>query len=471
MPQLQSVKSKSFWHWMAIVGLASSFFLVGFHRIPVPTVDGAVRASMARHIVQTGELWPIQFEGRVFTDHPPLFVWCTALSFKLFGINDFAANLVPRLFAALTVIVTALIAVESGLSAGMALVSVLIVCLTRDFVLSSVRGYIEPVLGFFIYAAIYFSLRQINRKHLVNAAAAGICIWLAAYAKGPVALWPFLFCILMLGRSKATFTYLTTFLICTGIWAIWVNASHQWNYWQDYLTKQVLGSALDGRGGAQQREPFYFILILLKFYWPWIPLFAWACIRTLRARKINFELAALILAAGFIVGFSIPKWKFWYYIAPAYPAMALLIASSFRKTIQSYANREAFARALSYGTCAWIVVGTALPIPLHHERVAEVHAFKDSIRNSTIPGPVWFLHDPADHNMIATSGNWYFDRIVEKVEDEAVWQNTKLKAPAWIITGTEYYKSCEAFWCAKSDAVVKTERSVLLRYTKNSNQP
>lgn len=470
MPQPHTVNSKHLWHLIAVIAIAFGFFLVGLDRITVPTVDGAVRASMARHIVSTGQFWPIVYEGQVFTDHPPLYLWLTVLSYKVFGMNDFAVNLVPRLFAFLTVIITALIALQAGYSRGVALAAALILCLTRDFVLSSVRGYIEPVLEFFIYAALYFTLIFTQRRRLWSAALAGIMVWLAAYSKGPVALWPFIFCMIFIRRPRALAAYLGAFAACTVVWALWVTTKGHWPYWADYLNKQVLGSALEGRGGAQRREPLYFAEILLKYYWPWLPFFGWAVYRAARARKLAFEHVALLFALGFIGAFSLMKWKFWYYIAPAYPAMALFIAIDFQKNISKIFDRPKVAKGLACAAAAWILIASILPIRLHHERVPEVMAFKDAIRKSELPGPIWFIHNPGDHNMIATSGNWYFERIVEKVVDEQEWMKSKLKAPAWIITGTDYYKSCKAKWCEDSIMVEATERSALLHYNARASQ-
>jgi 4-amino-4-deoxy-L-arabinose transferase-like glycosyltransferase len=462
------------WHAIAIVLIAFGFFMVGLNRLPVPTVDGAVRASMARNIVRTGQIWPITYEGRVFADHPPLYVWLSAVSFKIFGVTDFAANLPQHLFAFLLVVVTGLIAAEVGLGSGAALAAALILCLTRDFVLSSVRGYIEPLLEFWIYLGIWFALVQRRSKRFWPSLAAGACIWLAAFSKGPVALWPFLFCGYLIFRHEnrrqgsRKWTSLTAFFgataLLTLIWATWVQRNHFWPYWQQYFFHQVLGSALEGRGGAQQFEPLYFVKILLKFYWPWLPLLVFALWRFFKLPLHIRELA--VFGFGFVGAFSLMKWKFWYYIAPAYPAFAIVIASVLPKSLSLKLNKPAFARAFAAVAALWILIGSAFPIPLHHERVPEVLAFKDAIHDSTIPGPVWYLRDPMDHNMIGTSGNWYFDRIVEKVpeEEEGRWEQQRLHSPAWIITGADFYKTCMKNWCRQARFVSTAGKSALLRY-------
>lgn len=419
---------------------------------------------MARNMVRSGELWPISYQGQVFIDHPPLFIWLTALSYKIFGVTDFAANFMPRLFAFLTVVMTALIAFEAGFGWAVALATALILCLTRDFVLSSVRGYIEPLMEFWIYAAAYFTLRYVKKKRVWSAAAVGIAVWLAAYSKGPVALWPFLFCAYFLRRPRALASYLGAFAACTAIWATWNEVNGHWPYWSRYWHEQILGSALEGRGGAQRREPFYFVSILAQYYWPWLPLFLYSIYKCAREKRLGYTHAALVLALGFIGGFSLVKWKFWYYIAPAYPAMALLIAITFRKQIDSFLSRPSAAKKVAYAAFSWIFIASVFPVQLSRERVPEVLAFKDTILSSNVKGPVWFVRDPMDHNLIGTSGEWYFDRVVEKVMDETKWQATKLKSPAWIITGAAEYKSCRSEWCAHSILIQSAGKSSLVLF-------
>jgi 4-amino-4-deoxy-L-arabinose transferase-like glycosyltransferase len=468
-------------HLIAAACLAFAVFLAGMNRVPVPTVDGAVRASMARNIVETGQLWPITYEGRVFTDHPPLFVWLTALSYKVFGITDFAANFVPRLFAFLTVVMTAFIALEAGLGAGTALLSAFVLCLTRDFVLSSVRGYIEPVLSFFIYAGLWLTLRQKRARAPWAAALAGASVWLAAYSKGPVALWPLLlFGAILFWNGNAARrrgvllgAYLAVFGAFTLAWAAWVETSGHWHYWRDYLFGQVVSSAVEGRGGRQDYEPLYFAAILLKYYWPWLPLLAWSAWRTARSAlsleftsHLSYSLIFGVMAAGFVIPFSVMRWKFWYYIAPAYPALSLFIAASLEGVLGHIAARPAAARAATGLAAAWIAAVSVFPIELHLDRVPEVRAFAPAILNSGVVGPVWFVRNPRDHNMVGTSGEWYFHRIVRYVgeKSEKDWERTELKAPAWIITGRDAAAACDSAWCRRSRFIQEAGQSALLYF-------
>lgn len=481
--RLKSVNiTANFWHIAAVVLTAFGLFLAGLNRVPVPTVDGAVRASEARNMVKSGQLWPVQYQGQTITDHPPLFLWLTAASYKVFGISDFAANLVQRFSAFLVVLLVALIALEAGLGRGTALLSALILCTTRDFVLSSVRGYIEPLLEVFIYTGLWFALYQKRARVRWPAITAGACVWLAAFSKGPVALWPFVFFLVLMAwngqtrrrRIQLIAMYLGSIALCSAGWAFWVHSSGQWDTWKHYLFGQVLSSALDGRGGAQQFEPLYFTHILFKFYWPWLPFLLWSYYLSVRwimeldfSSKVSYSWTFSIFGFGFIAGFSVMRWKFWYYIAPAYPAFALFIGTMLNGYCAKWLDRQEFARGALYLAAAWVAAVSALPISLHHERVPEVMAFRETIVNSGIEGPVWFVRNPMDHNMVGTSGEWYFDRVVKKIspKDERSW-SASLRAPSWIIVGADEWQTCNEEWCRHSEFIMSTGKSALVKYIR-----
>ena len=56
-------------------------------------------ASMARAMVETGDWWEPRLSGYGHYDKPPLVYWVTALAFKAFGFNAWAARL-PSLVGA-----------------------------------------------------------------------------------------------------------------------------------------------------------------------------------------------------------------------------------------------------------------------------------------------------------------------------------------------------------------------------------
>lgn len=505
------IKSKNFKTFIAVFLLGYSFFFAGLSRVPVPTVDGAIRAAEARTIVQTGIWFPIIQDGKPVADHPPLYVWLTAASFKIFGVTDFGFNFAERIFAFLAVIAVFALTLEFGFSGGVALLASFVLCTTRDFTLSSVRGYIEPVLSTFIYFAVTFAFSAIRKKSVLDAFIAGVLIFLAAFSKGPPALWPFLFTAVLFFFNRPIFkardavfermtensvfeklrliaSYLAGFAVCSAIFFIWMKKGGYEAYWNDYLVNQVFSSAVEGRGGAQRLEPFYFINILVTYYWPWLPFAALSGFifmksyftkksRTTVHAHSYYGFAMLVLAFGFIAGFSLVKWKFWYYIAPAYPALAVMIAIFIAENLSgifSFVKKESFTKFITKYSLVWIAAVFILPVHLYLERAPEVMAMKEAALASKSESPVWFIHSLLDHNIIGSSGQWYFKRQVVKVRDdeEAAWVRS-LPSPSLVFLWNKHWEYCNSSmapammqeWCLKSRLVASHKESVLVEYT------
>lgn len=66
-------------------------------------IDAAQYAEMSMEMLQSGNFLEPTCLGRPYLDKPPLIFWLSALSFKLFGINNFAYKLPSLLFALLAV--------------------------------------------------------------------------------------------------------------------------------------------------------------------------------------------------------------------------------------------------------------------------------------------------------------------------------------------------------------------------------
>ncbi len=81
---------------------ASTFLvcLIGFH-IDIMDVDAAQYASMSREMLQNKSYLQLYDVGNEYLDKPPFLIWASALSMKVFGINNFAYRLPSFLFSVL----------------------------------------------------------------------------------------------------------------------------------------------------------------------------------------------------------------------------------------------------------------------------------------------------------------------------------------------------------------------------------
>lgn len=486
MPEIQTLFSRAFdkskvYIWAAVV-FSIAVTLAGATQKQVSPVDASMRASMARHIVETRTLFPPHYDGEILLDHPPGYIWSIAASFKIFGINDFAAQFPGRLSAFFSLLLVWLTARRIGLKESAAFFSVLVLGSTRDFILIAMQGGIEPLLSLWSWLGFYFLLPAQGEKYLatdraavLRTALAALCVVLSAFTKGPPAIWPLLFFTVLLlfynkdlkGRIFHSTMFFITLAALSLVWYWYIIASGDLWYWKWYWHDQVLGSALRGRNMQQGFEPLYFVKVLAANYWPWLPVLLLSA--ALQA-KAAFRWAlphpgvlALIFAGGFFAGFSIVKWKFWYYIAPAFPGFAVFIAFAMERQnlFRRILEKIRLVHTVLALSLLWILIISIFPIKLSSNRMPEIQIFKETVRNSESTMPVWFVNHPGDHNMYATSGNWYFHRVVKKVAYVSAWEKT-LKGPAWIITGAENFKSCKSDWCVQASFTQSAGGSTLV---------
>ncbi len=66
-------------------------------------VDSAQYASISREMYETGSYLQVRHQGRDYLDKPPLLFWTSALSYSIFGINEFAFRFFSFLFSILGV--------------------------------------------------------------------------------------------------------------------------------------------------------------------------------------------------------------------------------------------------------------------------------------------------------------------------------------------------------------------------------
>ncbi len=76
--------------------------IAGFF-VDILEIDAAQYAVMSRDMLAEGDLLHLKDRGVDYLDKPPLIFWCTALSYKLFGVSTFSYKLPSFLFAILAV--------------------------------------------------------------------------------------------------------------------------------------------------------------------------------------------------------------------------------------------------------------------------------------------------------------------------------------------------------------------------------
>lgn len=294
-------------------------------------------ASVAYEMVRSGDWLVPRFQGNVHLSKPPLTYWLTALSFKAFGVNEWAARLVPALAALGTVLLTWSLAFRWWGPRGALHAALVLLAGPLFFAVARVA---DPnlLLTFFVtlgaWAYVRWNADGRARHRLLFYAVLG----LAALTKGPVG--PVL--VLLLAASawfdakaetRRGLLWWPGIALATALGASW----HAWLIWRqprllDYFLYDELYARVFTNLHEQDQPLVYFLVLLPLAALPWLPVLVSLVRRhrtSLRDEQPDRLLAtwlALMLAL-----FTASVSKLATYLVPACPALALLIAAQLRR--------------------------------------------------------------------------------------------------------------------------------------------
>jgi 4-amino-4-deoxy-L-arabinose transferase-like glycosyltransferase len=314
----------------APTALAAVIFFFNLWRYGLWEPDEARYAEIAREMVSGGSLVIPHLNYVIYVEKPPLLYWFTALSFAVFGVNQFAARLFVALFGVLGVAATAWFAarcfgkrhalVAGGILATIPLYATIAQVLTTDAMLTTfvtIANY-----------ALFLHWREGGRWCWLGY----VAIALGVLTKGPVAiLLPMLGLIAFLIWERDWRGAITRFRVLGGLGLV-VAVSAPWfitmivrvpGYFDFYFVGEHLRRAF--QASYSHGEPFYFYVpVLLAGLLPWsllVPFLTWRRLEPNPARR--FCVAAAVTTS---VVFSSASAKLIPYILPAVPPIAILIA-------------------------------------------------------------------------------------------------------------------------------------------------
>lgn len=392
--------------FIIITLLASILFLSKLWESDLPSLDSSVYASISREILRSGDWltlhYPYSDEYKDFYQHPPLYFWLTAIAFKIFGNNDYAAKFFSSLMGMGTVIIVFQIALVIK-DKWVAFFSSTILALTQFFVKYSRKSLLDAPLTFFISLSILFFLLARNKNNRVYYILCGVSIGLAVMTKGIPGFSPVIIIILYAVFSRNTEIIYKKGMILAYLFAIitiapWILLQiiyHGDKFFNLYIKGQVMNSFLMGRG--EKPEDFYHMVGGYLFYFksflisflPWSPIVIIGFYRLIKNnwcnRKDFSAKYSLLIFSWFgviFIGFSIARHKYDWYLLPLFPAAAIIsgivISEYFSNRLRSWAPR-----LLLLLTIALLILTSITPLNFDISRQKEFKSLVPYIRFHT----------------------------------------------------------------------------------------
>jgi 4-amino-4-deoxy-L-arabinose transferase-like glycosyltransferase len=314
-----------------LIGMIS---LIGFWKLGghgFADWDEATYADISRNLLH-GKILVLQTWKALFFEKPPLFFWLQAMSFQVFGVNEFAARLVSVLsgigLSYLTFIFSRnLFGRRTG-------IFVLVFFITNSFLLFSFRFATIDVLALFLttLATYYFWLSQENKKYLICSM---LVLGLVALTKGPVSigilLLFFIFTLVtkqlsQFLKSRYFWTGLIIFLTIAVSWHMYMFKNYGSAFWDVYFWYHIVKRSSEVIEGHTASHLFYLKLIVQNL--PAIVLlFVIPFTKKLWSKIFNVQFLFLVL--WFLIQYiTIEKvaTKLSWYILPVFIPLTILVA-------------------------------------------------------------------------------------------------------------------------------------------------
>jgi 4-amino-4-deoxy-L-arabinose transferase-like glycosyltransferase len=326
-------------------------FMVAFFqflgRVPLIEPDEGRYAEIPREMLELGDFITPHLNYVKYFEKPPLHYWLNALSFNIFGENEFAARFPGALMGLLTVLLTyhvgrRLFGRREGILAALMLgTSIGFIIQARiDITDMTLTCTLSSALAFFIVATREGETRKGLYYHLFYLFAA-----LAVLAKGLIGVvFPgaVIFLYLFFTRNwrllkeMRLLTGIPLFLLVCAPWFIMVSLNNP-EFPRFFFIREHF-ERFTTTVHNRKKGIWFFVPVLLVTMLPWsflIPTAVRGVWRERRSAEGSARLYLLIWAAFIFLFFSISDSQLEPYILPIIPALALLMGSAYGRVSDS----------------------------------------------------------------------------------------------------------------------------------------
>lgn len=442
MPQ-EKAHAGSFGYLVFLIPLAFASLLLSLGNGSLASWDEAIYATVAKEIVLSGDWFHLTLGGEQWFDKPPLAIWMTALFYKLFGINEFAARLFSALCGAGAVIVTYLLGTKlygrwTGFLGAFVLLN------STHFLRASRFGMMDGPLLFFLTLALYcfWRGRERNRWFIFS----GIAVGLAFLVKGFAAILFFpvviAYCLwadelAMLANSSFWVGVMIAVAVALP-WHLFELFSNRNAFMEDVVVRHLVArttSAIDGHTGNW----YFYIRTFINKYHPWalvgvfsVPFFVFRA-----AKERELEETFMVAWIGTILLIvTLVRTKLPWYIVPAYPAASITVAWVLAKIIKEKRRLWVFPA---------MVLAMALHVPYSHlwdlDYAREIKGIAPIVQKHVPVGTRVHLYD--FHEAPAT--HFYIERPNSYVDNPAALEALMAKpGPVHLLIHTDDWNALPA---------------------------
>ena len=324
--------------WLWIMGLllaAVLLFGINLGGLPLRDWDEGTVAQVARDIWRSPAgswrwLYPT-LGGEPYLNKPPLMHLLIAFAYSVGGVNEWTSRLPGAILTAVSVPLLYSIGREIFRQTRTTVSASIIYLTMLPFVRHGRLAMLDGAVVCFFLFMILCLLR--SRRNLRYFLGVGIGFGLICLTKGTLGL--------LLGALGLAFIFWDTPRLLTS-WYMWAGIAigtfpvvswyaAQWLHYGHAFTEQAIIDQSLRRIWASVEEhsgpPWYYILEILKYAWPWLLFLPQALGKTWLNRNLSWAKLVLVWSGGYLLTISVMGTKLPWYILPIYPVIALAVGA------------------------------------------------------------------------------------------------------------------------------------------------
>ena len=333
--------------------------------VPLIDKDAAHHANIALNMIQRNDYFSLIDRGKDYLDKPHLLFWSSVISFKIFGVTEFAHRLPALLYSLLSIYATYKLTRYLS-DKTTAKIAALILATSQVFIMSIMDARMEAPLTAFIITGIWQLVVYIDKQRFTNLLFGALAVAMAFSTKGwvgPVLVFAACFFKILLENRWSVLAQMKTWLFVP-LFAVFISPVLYAYYFQFDLhpEKVIRGMTnisgikfilwdqnferFDGSKWSDNGRNSSFFFLFHTFLWAFLPwcvaaylaLFFWIR-RIIQRKKAGMKFAFAALAFLFVLCvISLSKFKMPHYILMFCPLAAVFTAPYMRLALSRTAG-------------------------------------------------------------------------------------------------------------------------------------
>ncbi|MCW3128992.1 MAG: glycosyltransferase family 39 protein [Methanophagales archaeon] len=345
-----------------LIFILVSAIIVIFHNIggSLADWDESIYAEVSKEILIYRDWITLHWNYSLWFHKPPLYMWLTAIMYKLVGVNEFSARFWSAIFGIGGIVITYFLGKELY-NKYVGLISSTILLTTPQYLNYSRMGMLDVPITFFIALSILLFWSGLkNSKYFILS---GISVGFAIMTKGVVGLLPFFIVLLFLVltnlsplKNKNMLKGLIASIAVAAPWHISQLTLQGKKFFDNYFMYHVIKrseQAIEGHVGTD----FYYFDILKKGFYPYSLFILFAVLYNAKTAFEEKKKEDILILSwiGVVLGvFTLAQTKLPWYIIPIYPALSISVAHFFYKFIDIEKRDGLIFGGMFIGFVLWI---------------------------------------------------------------------------------------------------------------------